>query len=236
MVDDGNEPQAGDNVALARNRRAAFRLPIALDLAVEVAPETRGSQSWKSGREGLLLETVTEDVSIGGLKFRAPERLERDTNVDLELDLEGARLELSAVVAQSNVDSFGASIGVRFTRSEGHPGQGQLSQFLFARERRRLPQVSVMYEVRCKSDRSEGLVEGTTEECSPGFAWLLLTRPTEPGRRVSVNVRVDKNELTMRGRAVSCAKISGLWRTGVEFDDVLPRWREVILERRQGRR
>ena len=236
MIDDGDSSHTGDALALARNRRAAFRLPVALDLVATVPAGTRCGDGWKSGRDGLRLHTVTEDLSVGGLRFRAPQRLERDTDVEIEMNLEGVRLDIDAVVVQTTVDAFGAGIGVRFTASEGHPGPGQISRFLFARERRRLPQVSVMYAVRCSADGSEGLVEGTTAECSPGFAWLLLARPTEAGRRVMVNVRVDKQELAMRGRVVSSVQVDHLWRTGVEFDDVLPRWRDVILERRDGRR
>jgi c-di-GMP-binding flagellar brake protein YcgR len=236
MVDDEDRFEFVNARASAQNRRAAFRLPLALDVHVQVCPGTRGSQTWESGRQGPCLKTVTEDLSVGGLRFRAPERLERDTLLELELALEGTRLALTGTVAQTTVDSFGARVGVKFTNVVGQPAQSQISRFLFERERRRLPRVSVMYSVRCSVDGTEGIVDGTTQECSPGFAWLLLTKPTEAGRRVLVKVRIDKKELAMRGRTVSSVKIEDLWRTGVEFDDIVPRWREVIIERRDGRR
>lgn len=152
------------------------------------------------------------------------------------MELDRTPVKLEGAVARVTVDDFGAAVGLMFTKADGHPAQSQISQFLFARERRRLPQVSVMYSVRCTPDGDHTPIDGTTDECSPGFAWLLLTEPTETGRRVLVTVRVDKHELAMPGRVVGSAKIAGLWRTGIEFDEILPVWRDVIIERREGRR
>ena len=238
MTEYGERSELDDRRAPAVNRRAAFRLPVALDVLAMVPPGTRGATTWKREHEGPCLRTVTEDLSVGGLRFRAPERLERGTSVELELDLEGKRVDLVATVARTTVDSFGAAVGVQF--ADGGPerqvAQSLISRFLFTRERRRLPQVPVMYAVRFTADGIEGIIDGTTEECSPGFAWLLLNHATEAGRRALVNVRVDAVELALHGRTVSSVKTEHLWRTGVEFDDILPRWRDVIIERREGRR
>jgi PilZ domain len=236
MVNDSDQSQMHERREAIDNRRAAFRLAIAVDLTAEVPAGTAGSEEWKQRRDGPFLRSVTEDLSVRGLRFRAPARLERDTPVEFALEVDGARMLLDGVVAHAQVDQFGAGIGVMFTNIEGHAEQSRISQFLFARERRRLPQVSVMYSVRCTADGHHAVVEGTTEECSPGFAWLLLTEPTEPGSRVLVNVRVDAHELAMRGRAVRSIKLSDLWRTGIEFDDILPIWRDVVIERKEGRR
>ena len=236
MINDGETSEFGNVPSSARNRRAAFRLPVALDVVVEVASGIDGTEAWERGPEGPCLTTVTEDISIGGLRFRAPEKLERDVSVELGLELEGTRLALIATVARTTVDTFGAGVGVKFTNVEGQLAQSQISRFLSTRERRRLPQVPVMYQVRCSGQGIDGVIDGTTQECSPGFAWLLLTKPTEAGRRVLVKVRIGENELAMRGRTTSSVKITDLWRTGVEFDDISPRWREVMMERRAGRR
>jgi c-di-GMP-binding flagellar brake protein YcgR len=236
MTEYGERSELEDRRASADNRRAAFRLPVALDVLAEVSPGTRGTQTWKRGHEGPCLRTVTEDLSVGGLRFRAPERLERGTGVELELDLDGTRVDLSSTVARTTVDSFGAAVGVQFTDAAGRSAQSSISRFLFTRERRRLPRVSVMYAVKFTADGTEGIIEGTTEECSPGFAWLLLTHAAEVGRRALVNVRVDKGELALSGRTVGSVKTEHLWRTGVEFDEIVPRWRDVIIERREGRR
>jgi len=236
MTEYGERSELEDRRAPAVNRRAAFRLAVPLDVLAQAPPGTRGTQTWKRGHEGPTIRTVTEDLSVGGLRFRAPERLERGTCVDFELDLDGTRVDVTGTVARTTVDSFGAAVGVQFTNTDAQFAQSRISRFLFARERRRLPQVSVMYAVRFTADGVEGIIEGTTEECSPGFAWLLLNHATEAGRRVLVNVRVDKGELPLKGRTVSSVKTEHLYRTGVEFDDIVPRWRDVIVERREGRR
>jgi hypothetical protein len=210
-----------DAQAPAHNRRSAFRLPVALDIAVQQAGEPP-------------LETVTEDLSVAGLRFRSMRAIELETPLEVTLHVELTRLVVAAVVVRNAPDRFGNAVAVRFTEVEGRPAQSEISRFVFARERRRLPRVSVMYPVHCVDGGSA--TDGATEECSPGFAWLLLNRPTEAGSRLAVDVTIDKTRLALRGRAVGSVAVADLWRTGVEFETIAPRWNDVVIDRHEGRR
>jgi hypothetical protein len=224
-----------DARASARNRRAAFRLPIALDVVVRTSSGTAGTERWDSTRGGVELRTVTEDLSAGGLKFRAPARLPTAKPLELLLDIEAKPLPLTGNVAYARPDDMGVGVGVQFTNVERNPAQGQLTRFLFARERRRLPQVSLMYPVVCRETES-GQCQGTTEVCSPGFAWLILEGKVAIGARAKLSVEVGGTEIGLTGRAVACARTGNAWRVGMEFDDIVPTWRDLIIERREGRR
>ena len=81
-------------------------------------------------------------------------------------------------------------------------------------------------------------MQGVTRHCAPGYIEMLLPKSIEPASTVEVLVNVDHADVVLRGQVVSCRDDAGLWRTQVECGDVPPaiasRWREVILECRDG--
>jgi hypothetical protein len=223
----------------ASNRRSFFRLATALPIRVWTS-SARGTELWPVElTEGArVLETTTEDISIGGLKFRAPAALESGTLVDVFVPLEGCERHVKARVAHARTDRFGAAIGIEFVMVNGDLAT-RLARTIAVGQRSRLPTVSVSYAVRCETE-SAALVYGSTEECSPSDVTVLLHSPIRPGEAVSLEVTVDRADMILTGVVVSCVQADDLWRTAIELhgmpDLVAKRWRDIVVERRAGMR
>jgi hypothetical protein len=221
------------------NRRRAFRLATRFVVRVSVAKGERGARDWPLDEDGdrRVLDTFSEDISVGGLRFRAPKVLGPGTPVEVVFDLDGHHIELAAKVAHAAADDFGAGIGVEFTNVERSSAGAQISRFLFARERRRLPRVQVMYAVQCHTASADRESSGATEECSPSFVRVLLEDAIEPGRPVTVTLAIEPPPIKLAGRVVACTRASQMWRTSVELDEPVPeRWTNLVLDRRSGLR
>ena len=222
------------------NRRTAFRLPTVFEVRVRSASGApKGTEDWvRSGAERVL-DTVSEDVSAGGLRFRAPAVLARGTPLALAFALDETAVDLEGFVAHVGADEFGAGIGVSFSGIDGAT-TSRLVRYITARERLRLPTVSIMYSVMCHVERDRRELDGATEECSPSFVRLLLSRSVRPGERVGLLVNVGRTEIRLRGRAVSCRRADQLWRTEVELEDLADtfgsQWRELVIRIRDSSR
>ena len=221
------------------NRRRAYRMPVGLETRVLAERDASGTVAWKLHDDGehRVLDTLSEDLSVGGLRFRAPNLISRGTHLTVSFQLNDTPIELNAQVAHAAADTFGAAIGTEFTNIDRSPVGAQVARYLFACERRRLPRVRVMYSLRCTTGKRSEDCRGTTEECSPTFINALLEKPIPPGRPVELTLALDALLQRFTGRSVSCAASGQLWRTGIELaEPTPPRWREVLVERRDGLR
>jgi hypothetical protein len=236
-ADDGDLPD--DGLRHSANRRTAFRLPTVFDVKVRSAGSPKGTEDWPRRRGERVLDTVSEDVSAGGVRFRAPAVLARGTPLAVSFALDETALELEGFVAHVGADEFGAGIGVSFTGIDGAT-TSRLVRYIASRERLRLPTVPIMYSIACHVDRDRAELDGATEECSPSFLRLLLSRSVPPGERVVLIVNVGRTEMRLRGRAVSCRRADQLWRTEVELEDLADtvgsQWRELVLRVRDASR
>jgi hypothetical protein len=221
----------------ASNRRNFFRLATALPVRVWTQT-ARGTEAWPVElTEGArVLETTTEDISIGGLKFRAPSELELGTMLDVFVPLEGRERRMRARVAHARTDRFGAAIGIEFVMVTGEMAT-RLARTIALGQRSRLPTVAVSYAVTCVTEDGS-LVRGSTEECSPNDVRVLVRSPLHPGETVSFDVRVDHAALTLTGVVVSCVPADDVWRTAIDLhglpDLVAQRWRDIVVDRRAG--
>jgi len=219
--------------------RKAFRLDTALPLRVRVGKGVRGSGEWPLTEDGewRVLDTRTEDLSVGGLRFRAPRVLTRGEPVAVEFELGDHLIELEARVAHAKADQFGAGIGIEFTNAERNVASALISRFLFALERERIPRVLVMYAVRCTSTNSDQELRGASEECSRSFVQLLLEKPVEPGRAVTLVMAIERASIRLFGHVVKCRQALNMWRLSVELDEpVHKRWADLVVERKSGLR
>jgi hypothetical protein len=237
-ADDGDAPEDGPRQS--SNRRTAFRLPTVFDVKVRSDGAPKGTEDWtRLGGAERVLDTVSEDISAGGLRFRAPTVLARGTPLAVSFALDETAVELEGFVAHVGADEFGAGIGVSFIGIDGAT-TSRLVRYITARERLRLPTVSIMYSTMCHIDRDRTELDGATEECSPGFLRLLLSRSVPPGERVALVVNIGRTEMRLRGRAVSCRRADQLWRTEVELEDVADtvgsQWRELVIRVRDASR
>jgi PilZ domain len=231
---------SGDGPLQSSNRRTAFRLPTAFDVRVRSDGTAKGTEDWPRVDRGAarVLTTVTEDVSAGGLRFRAPARLPRGTPLTVSFALDDVPVEAEGAVAHVSADDFGAGIGVTFVGIDGAT-TSRLVRFITARERERLPTVPIMYSINCHVDRERAELDGATEECSPRFMRLLLSRAVQPGEHLAIVVNVGRTEMRLAGRAVSCRPADQLWRTEVELGDLGPvasQWRDVVVRLRDSSR
>lgn len=223
------------------NRRTAFRLATAFDVRVRSVGTPKGTEAWPraDGGAARLLSTVSEDISAGGLRFRAPGVVARDTPLTVKFALDSTPIELVGNVAHVSADEFGAGVGVAFTEIDGAV-TSRLVRFITARERLRLPTVSIMYSLRCQIERESAEFEGATEECSPTFVRVLLSNAVPPGKSVAVVVNVGRTEMRLSGRVVSCRRADQLWRTEVELSErngpVVEQWRDVVVRLRDATR
>ncbi len=234
----GHDALGGAGDSGRDNRRRFFRLSTVLDVRVWVDETVAGTDTWRTGEDGRrFLDTITEDMSVGGLRLRAPRALARGTPVDVAFTVGDTPVELSGTVAHAARDGFGAALGVEFANVERSPASAPIARFLFAQERRRLPRVLVMYSVRCHATVGDEEWRGATEECSPAFVRLLIEKAIEPGRRVTVALAFERATIRLLGRIASCEQATHMWRTAVELEEPVPaRWREMIAERRTGLR
>ena len=76
----------------------------------------RGTDEWDidKSRGGRSLVTVTEDLSMTGLRLRTPAPLPAGTQLALEIDVAGEVADVAAEVMHARADEFGAHAGVRF--------------------------------------------------------------------------------------------------------------------------
>ena len=231
----------GDGPLQSSNRRTAFRLPTAFDVRVRSNGSAKGTDAWTRADRGAarVLATVTEDVSAGGLRFRAPEVVPRGTPLTVSFALDDAPVEAEGEVAHVSSDDFGAGIGVSFAGIDGAT-TSRLVRFITARERLRLPTVSIMYSINCHVDRERVELDGATEECSPSFMRLLLSRGVPPGEHLATVVNVGRTEMRLPGRVVSCRRADQLWRTEVELVDLVgviaDQWRDTVIRLRDSSR
>ena len=230
-----------DDVRQSSNRRTAFRLPTAFDVCVRSDGTPKGTENWKRADRGggRVLATVTEDVSAGGIRFRAPAVVPRGTPLSVSFSLDDTAIEAEGEVAHVSADEFGAGVGVSFAGVDGAT-TSRLVRFITTRERMRLPTVPIMYSVNCHVDREHVELEGATEECSPTFVRVLLSHAVDPGKHVTVAVNIGRSETRLPGRVVSCRKADQLWRTEVELGDVLGpiagQWRDLVVRIRDASR
>jgi len=225
----------------ASNRRTAFRLPTVFEVQVRSAGAPLGTEDWVRVESGAarMLATVSEDVSAGGLRFRAPAVLARGTPLALSFSLDETPVDVAGEVAHVGSDEFGAGIGVTFSGVDGAT-TSRLVRFITGRERLRLPTVPIMYSINCSLDRGRVELDGATEECSPSFVRLLLSRAVRPGEHLDIVVNVGRSEMRLRGRVVSCRRADQLWRTEVELldltDSVGAQWRDLVVRIRDAAR
>ena len=226
---------------MSPNRRTAFRLPTVFEVRVHSAGTPRGTEEWRRAADGAgrVLATVTEDVSAGGLRFRAPAVLARGTPLTVSFALDETPIEAAGEVAHVGADEFGAGIGVSFTGVEGATAS-RLVRYITARERIRLPTVPLMYSINCHAGRELVELEGATEECSPSFVRLLLSRAVAPGEQLAIVVNVGRSEMRLGGRVVNCRRADQLWRTEVELTDLTgaaaTQWRDLVVRIRDALR
>jgi hypothetical protein len=239
-------PDTDDDIRQSSNRRTAFRLPTAFDVRVHCAGAPKGTEGWQRADRGAarVLTTVTEDISAGGIRFRAPAVLSSGTVVTVSFALDDVPIEAEGVVAHVSSDEFGAGIGISFTGVDGAT-TSRLVRFITSRERLRLPTVAIMYSIACVPDRpptgkEHAELEGATEECSPAFVRVLVSRAVEPGSHLVVAVNIGRTEMRLSGRVVSCRRADQLWRTEVELDDLggtpATQWRDVVVRIRDASR
>jgi hypothetical protein len=223
------------------NRRTAFRLPTVFAVSVRSDGAQTGTEDWEHVADGAarLLETVSEDISAGGLRFRAPAVLPRGTPLHVSFALNETPVNAEGFVAHVGPDEFGAGIGVSFIGVDGAT-TSRLVRFITARERMRLPTVPIMYSINCQVGRDRVELDGATEECSPSFVRLLLSRSVPPGEHLALVVNVGRTEMRLRGRVVSCRPADQLWRTEVELADITgntaEQWRDLVIRIRDSSR
>lgn len=223
----------------ASNRRTAFRLPTAFDVEVRSEGTPRGTDEWKRVPGGRMLATVTEDVSAGGLRFRAPAVVPRGTPLTAAFLLDDTSMEAKGEVAHVSADDFGAGVGMCFT-GVGPASTSRLVRYITTRERMRLPTVPIMYSLNCVVGGDKKEFDGATEECSPSFVRVLLSHSVQPGKQVAVAINVGRSEMRLAGRVVSCRRADQLWRTEVELGDLLgpiaDQWRDLVVRLRDSSR
>lgn len=230
-----------DGPRQSSNRRTAFRLATTIEVRVRIEGSPRGTDTWKraDGGRARELTTVTEDVSAGGLRFRAPAVVQRGAPVTVAFALDGTPVEAAGAVAHVEADEFGAGVGVQFSGVDGAT-TSRLVRFITTRERLRLPTVSIMYSAQCHVDQGSRVLDGATEVCSPTFIRLLLSRSVPPGENLAVVVNVGRAEMRLGGRAVTCRRADQMWRTEVELGDldgtVAAQWRDLVVRLRDSAR
>jgi hypothetical protein len=220
------------------NRRAYFRIPTVMAVTVLTSSDAANEWAIDIDRGMRVLETITEDVSIGGLRFRAPNPLPSGSNIEIELPLDSGLLLLDAVVTHVASDEFGANIGAAFV-SVGEVHLARLARFISGAQRSYLPTVSAAFNVRCRVEGSTSTY-GVTRQCAPGYVETVLADACTPGSTMEVLAYVDEVPVVLRGRVVSCRPRDGLWRTGIELGDLPPavasRWRDIVIDCRDGLR
>src|SRR5215467_7307501 len=94
-------------------RRAGLRVPVQLDVEIRAMDDAPGVGGWRPHPDGgRVLETLTEDLAVGGLSFTAPADVELGTRLELLLGIRGDDLALTGVVVHSTTNPAGTSVGV----------------------------------------------------------------------------------------------------------------------------
>ena len=220
-------------------RRAGLRVPVQLDVEIRAVDETPGVAGWRPHPDGgRVLETITEDLAVGGLSFTAPADVELGTQLELLLETRGQDLVLTGAVVHSTTNPAGTSVGVRF--DEVHRSIAARLERLVAGYRERLvPRVSIGFRAVCRIGPQ--VLDGTTRYCSPGALTLTLPEAVPAGAPAETVLYFGDENIVLRGRVASCrATLSGRgWSVVVLLEDASPaiatRWRVVLDASRIGR-
>lgn len=204
----------------AANRRAAFRIDVSCAVEMTVDKSVPGTATWERARpgHGRRLRTITEDVSMTGVRLRAPDVLRKGTRARLRIEHGDEAAEVIAEVMHAGKDIFGAHIGMHFMVIDPQT-RAALTRFIAREERRRLPNVRVMYDAVCVIAGANDAIEGSTVECTPGFVRFLLRRPVEPATPLRATVSTAGQRFQMNGRVVTARPAGDLWSTGVRLSD-----------------
>jgi hypothetical protein len=220
-------------------RRVGLRVPVQLDVEIRAVGDSPGVAGWRPHPDGgRVLETLTEDLAVGGLSFTAPAAVELGTRLELLLETHGQDLALTGAVVHSTTNPAGTSVGVRF--DELHRSIVARLERLVAGYRERLvPRLSIGFRAVCWIGRQ--VLDGRTRYCSPGALTLTLPEAVPAGAPVETALYFGDENITLRGRVAACrATRSGReWSTVVLLEDASPgtaeRWRAVLDARRTGR-
>jgi hypothetical protein len=222
------------------NRRAAFRIEMTCPVFVFADSTSPGTEDWTRNRlsGGLCLATVTEDVSMGGVRLRLPAPLEAGTRLGLTIDVAGNGAEAVGEVMHSRTDEFSAFAGVAFTMIDPQT-RARLTRLIAAEERRRLPNVRVMYPATCLVGGEGEAWECSTQECTPAFIRILIRRPIAPTKDVSVTIEKTGSRTRLDGHVVTCQPVRDLWSVGIQLDAtdalIAASWTDVLTHERAAR-
>jgi c-di-GMP-binding flagellar brake protein YcgR len=216
-------------------QRAAFRVQVLLPLEVHAA-DVDGTSTWRRAHnQQRILETTTEDLSLGGLRFAAAEALPPGTGLTCILHVSGQDLAIPAEVAHCG-DDYGMYIGVRF-QALPRGAENLLQQVIAAHQRRSLPRIEMSFRVRCYGHGVR--TRGITVDCSPGGLTLALDDSIPVGATIECCVTHGDLDIPLPGKVVSCrdaGRPNSTWRLGIQLSELPPiiatTWRELILEQR----
>ncbi len=220
------------------NRRAAFRIDVSCSAYVLAECATRGTDVWDLDRSSVkrTLETFTEDLSMTGVRLRLPAPLAPGARLALRIDVDGAEADVTAEVMHSNADEFGANAGLRFLVIDPQT-RARVTRFIASEERKRLPNVRVMYSATCTIRGDGSTLEGSTQECTPGFVRVLLPKPVAPSTRMRVEISASGTQLALDGRVVGASRVGALWSTGVDLREtekvVHAQWTNMLTHLRK---
>jgi len=221
------------------NRRAAFRIDVSCSALVLAERVVRGMDAWALDRwtGKRTLETVTEDISMSGVRLRLPAPLAAGTCLELRIHVDGKEAAVTAEVMHSRADEFGGHAGLRFLIIDPQT-RAHITRYIAAEERRRLPNVRVMYSATCtfRGDTTS-LQDGSTQECTPGFIRVLLPKPVAPMTPTRVEVAATGTQLALDGHVVGSNRVGALWSTGVDVHGtekvVREQWTDMLKHLRK---
>jgi hypothetical protein len=222
------------------NRRGAFRIEMTCPVFVFADSSLEGTASWARNRltGGFCLATVTEDLSMSGLRLRLPAPVDAGTRLGLTIDVAGNGAEVLGEVMHSRADEFSAFAGVAFTMIDPQTRAG-LARLIAAEERRRLPNVPVMYPAVCIVGGENEAWECSTQECTPGFVRVLTRRPIAPTKDISVTIEIARARFRLDGHVVTCQPFKYVWSMGVNLDSTDPLiaagWTDFLAHQRAAR-
>ena len=207
---------------------------------VLVDSQAPGTEGWTRNRltGGFCLATVTEDLSMSGVRIRVPAPLDPGTRLGLTIDVAGTGAEAIGEVMHSRTDEFSAFAGVAFTMIDAQTRAG-LTRLIAAEERRRLPNVRVMYPATCVVGGESEAWECSTQECTPAFIRILIRRPIAPTRDVSVTIERTGSRIRLDGHVVTCQPARDLWSIGIQLDStdalIAASWADLLTHERASR-
>jgi hypothetical protein len=240
MLDVADRQVTGAVALDGANRRAAFRIEVSCPVTASIDTAARGTEDWERDGRRRWLPTVTEDLSMSGLRLRLPAPLPPRTTLALRLAVGETEVDLPAEVMHSRADMLGAFAGIRFTVIDP-PTRTLITRFIAAEERRRLPSVRIMYPAACTFAGEREPLEGSTEVCSPAFVWVLLGKALAPTTATAVAIRpAAQQRIRLEGHVVTCRRQGDLWSTGIALDDVDPtvtaQWSNLVAHLRASNR